>query len=206
MSGATIATLIPLLNKLPPSLSTLLDFRSLALFVDLFAAIKPSLLWYQDVPTLGAPSTLSPNLQQFFSAVLGVPSDFFPLLWGVLGGWLWRTCLDHSGHFKLSEEVLEAFRQHGVQRDIGTLYQLNFLTSRLVCNLAAAYNFCPPRHTCIRPECNYTSGREAGAPRVLGRSRSVRAVFFTREHGPVPAKSHSSKCDREYLICPLTGD
>ena len=129
MSGATIATLIPLLNKLPHTLSTLLDFRSLALFVDLFAAIKPSLPWYQDVSTLGAPSTLSPDLQQFFSAALGVPSDFFPLLWGVLGGWLWRTCLENSGPFKPSEEVLEVFRQHGVQRDIGTFVLLISLTS-----------------------------------------------------------------------------
>ncbi|KAM5539485.1 hypothetical protein V8D89_006937 [Ganoderma adspersum] len=177
MSGSNIATLIPLLSRLPSSLSNLLDFRSLSLLVDLFTAIQPSLSWYQDLPNLGAPSTLSSNIQHFLAAAVGIPFQSFPSLWSVLGGWLWPTCMSHSRGVQVSKEVLEAFRQHGVQRDI------------------VAFNFCPPRYTCIRPECNYTSGREAGSPRVLGRSRSVCAVYFTREHGPVPAKSHSLKCD-----------
>lgn len=147
MSGANITTLIPLLARLPTSLSNLLDFCSLNLFVDLFTAIKPSLPWYQDLPNLGAPPTLSPDLQQFFAAALGIPPQSFPPLWAVLGDWLWRTCSLRSGEVGLSKEVSEAFRQHGVQRDISKyVYITEFYVHNLLhCNPNQLHIISAPR-------------------------------------------------------------
>ncbi|TBU37062.1 hypothetical protein BD309DRAFT_1005086 [Dichomitus squalens] len=180
MSG-NLTALFAQLSSLPTHLSALLDYRALSLFVNLFAAIKPSLLWYQSLdrhapplPTMGPPTMLSNNLQEFFAAALGIPRDHFPRSWSALGEWLWYSCPPCP---ELSGEVLEAFRLHGAHRKI------------------AAFNLYPPHRTCIHPACNYVTGSLAGTPRILGLPRSVSAVYFTREHGPIPAMSHSLKCD-----------
>ena len=127
--SSNITTLFAQLSSLPPSLSALLDFHTLSLFVDLFAAIKPSLSWYQcldrgapPLPAVGPPAMLSRSLQEFFAAALGISPHHFPLLWTILGEWLWYTCPTRC---ELSSEVLEAFRLHGLHRGIGTLLSVS---------------------------------------------------------------------------------
>lgn len=71
------------------------------------------------------------------------------------------------------------------------------------------FNLIPPERFCLRKECAYTDSVREGEPRLLGRRKSTKVVYCSREYGPVPAVSYSARCSREScisfsLICVLS--
>ncbi|EIW52100.1 uncharacterized protein TRAVEDRAFT_136271, partial [Trametes versicolor FP-101664 SS1] len=56
------------------------------------------------------------------------------------------------------------------------------------------YNFYPPTWFCLARGCTYAEASRAGQQRALVGAISLPVVYFTRDHGPVAAMSHSARC------------
>ncbi|TBU37555.1 hypothetical protein BD309DRAFT_973816 [Dichomitus squalens] len=112
------------------------------------------------------------NLQTFLASALNISLPICSELWTLLRDVLWLSLPSSKS---LSGRVVESLIQFGVRHGIGV------------------YNLYPPTRNCLRTGCKYLR-RHAGDQRVLEQPITTNAVYFSREHGPVPAVSHSLRC------------
>ena len=165
-------------------LARALTIRNVTQFILHSACLKDQIYLAQPscVPFDNPPEFLPEKLQAFLSDLTGIPLQFIPECWQLLGGLVWN-----SAYVKALQRPLDdGFMLHGIEKGYGACLSMFTNTGGKILCALARHGLHPPSPFCTSPLCKAT--------KPLKKLERRAAILYTFAQGPVPAYSFHLYC------------
>ncbi|EPQ54160.1 hypothetical protein GLOTRDRAFT_44279 [Gloeophyllum trabeum ATCC 11539] len=163
-----------------PELSNVLTYDDLTRFIDIVRWKREDIASVQPSFISGPPEYLPTAYHHFFAAAFSLGQDEVQLLWTKLRILAWGSEDDtQDGELESrAKALIPLFLKHALQYDIGF------------------YNFRPPARVCTDSHCDRELRSMPGIfrPRELTEPLSYKAVYFSKDLGPMPVWCTSLYC------------